>query len=453
MVEGADVTIRYKFLPTDKSIRESANKVVNQLNKVVGKPITTASAKRLTTEFDKTTNSIINLLRATQQKTSLQTKILSGMKFIEGGGITGGAGGGAAGGIAGGGMMAALGTIAALLVIIVAAMAIISAFFDAVGPIIKVVMKMLSAVILILLMPFLKRGLPVLFGILKWIIEMSKGISTFVDEFLTYMEGVFEKVKGGDLLALVEFILGPAGMLGIFLLKKLAEFLASVDWDAVIRAIIPLVQASFAILMDMINVLGATVFGGDLWKQIKDAIDFIATQVFGEGIWNEIKNLVTGSDGVVDKFIAIRDALGEFLAGLINVFNTLFGPFGLSIAHPQTGAGSGSASISITDVPGGIPGTGETRGPRGETIAERDARVAGYIAGGIADDFISRDGKIQKFNSGDTIIGTKTPGGVNITNNLNVSAGVDKNEFRKILDEFNRQQAREMRSRTSYYGR
>ena len=48
----ADVKIRYEFLPTEDSIRKSAEKVVNQLNKSVGKPISAVQGKKLKTEFE-----------------------------------------------------------------------------------------------------------------------------------------------------------------------------------------------------------------------------------------------------------------------------------------------------------------------------------------------------------------------------------------------------------------
>ncbi len=480
MVGEADVTIRYAFLPTESSIKAGAEKAMKTFNDMASKQkwgsgiyseayhkrinkVMKDSVGKIDGEYKKTTSGVINLLRAFQQKTSLQTKLMALMKFAEGKGITGGAGGGegggiggAVGGIAGGGMMAALGLIAALLVVIAVGMTLISAFFDAVGPIIKVVMKMISAMILILLMPFLKRGLPVLFDILKWMISGTKAISGFIDNFMTYIEKLLGKAMGGDIGAIFELLVGPLGMLVIFLGKELVKFLAAVDWKAIVDAVIPMLQNAFEIIKGLINTLGVTVFGEGIWNDIKAAIDFIATSVFGEGIWNDIKNAITGTGGVIDKFVAIRDAFGDFLTNLINLYNTMFAQFGLYIEHPQTGV-SYSSSISRTPFPGGGSGGGIPEGyrriPGGglETIAERDARMSDQMS-----DFISRPGMgAQSFSPDDTIIGTKNPGalgGANITNNLYVSAGVDKKEFRKLLTEFGRQQGRELRTRTSYYG-
>ena len=477
MVGDADVTIRYAFLPTESSIREGAQKVLKTFNDKAAKQkwgsgiysqayhkrineVMKNSVGKIGNEYKNTTDSIINLLRATQQKTSLQTKILSGMKFFEGKGITGGTSGGegvagAAGAGAGGGVMAALGTIAALLVVISVAMTLISAFFDAVGPIIKVVMKMISAMILILLMPFLKRGLPVLFGILKWMIQMSKGIADFVDSFLTYIEKLLGKAAGGDIGAIFELLVGPLGMLIIFLGKELVKFLAGIDWNAVVKAVIPMLISAFEIIKGLINKLGKTIFGEEIWGQIKTAIDFIATKVFGEGLWNDIKKTISGSGGVLDKFIAIRDAFGTFLTNFINWYNTLFVPWGVNpLAHPQTGGG-GSSTIGRTSIPGG--GSGRVIDPyTGKDVSDQYTTGAG---GGITrrqDDFISRPGTgIIPFSSSDTLIGTKNPGslgGTTINTTLNVSSGVDKKEFKRLLTEFGRQQARELRTRTSYYG-
>ena len=94
MAEG-DVVIRYDFLPTESSLKNSANRAASEFKKkfeangsdfsgVSGVSSSLKkSSKKLTNEFDTTVNSIIDLLRATQIKTSLQTKIMSGLRFFE----------------------------------------------------------------------------------------------------------------------------------------------------------------------------------------------------------------------------------------------------------------------------------------------------------------------------------------------------------------------------------
>ncbi len=522
MVGEADVTIRYAFLPTESSIKAGAEKIEKEFKKrfekiniggTGGRRGGSASGinntlEKVTRNIEKSTKKTeksfdtfdfaINTLRATQEKTSLQTKLLSAQKLlapllepiqstmerlkliksrdpaISPTGIGQGEGGENIGQVAaGGGIMGALGTIAALLIVIAVAMTLISAFFDAVGPIIKVVMKMISAMILILLMPFLKRGLPVLFEILKWMISGTKAISGFVDNFMTYIEKLLGKAMGGDIGAIFELLVGPLGMLVIFLGKELVKFLARVDWGAIVDAVIPMLTSAFEIIKGLINTLGTSVFGEviwgkirgavqfisnifkeeGLWTTIKNAIDYIGDEVFGDALWNDIKLAFDGLLGMIESISAKmfkfwNDTIGslpayrvssaaERLAIQIKAGYITYSPRG----GGATNAGTGGETTPVDD---------NMRG--GETIAERDARVARYISGDLADDFISRDGKIQKFSSDDTIIGTKNPGGANITNNLYVSAGVDKKEFRKLLTEFGRQQGRELRTRTSYYG-
>ncbi len=458
MVGEADVTIRYAFLPTESSIREGAQKVIKTFNEKAAKQkwgsgiyseayhkrineVMKSSVGKIGNEYKNTTDSIINLLRATQQKTSLQTKILSGMKFLEGKGITGGISGGegvagAAGAGAGGGMMAALGTIAALLGIIAVAMTLISAFFDAVGPIIKVVMKMISAMILILLMPFLKRGLPVLFDILKWMIEGTKTISGFVDSFMTYIEKLLGKAMGGDPMAIFELLVGPLGMLVIFLGKKLVEFLAAVDWKAIVDAVIPMLQNAFSVVMEFINTIGKAVFGkqmwlqiiqavnlireifseGGVWKTISKVIDDIGETIFGETTWNNIKELINASMILlVDSLTNVANAVQGVAVAIVTAWNAVLG-----WAAPVSSPSSQSPLTS---------------------------NLNNLLSKGI----FPKGG----FSGGSSSAGTFTPGsnpGLAITNNLSVSAGVDRKEFSRILTDFSRQQGRELRNRTSYYG-
>ena len=386
--------------------------------------------------------------------------------------------------------MGALAGIAGTLVVISIAMALIGAFFEAVGPIIKVVMKMLSAMILILLMPFLKRGLPILFELLKWMIVAAKGISGFVDEFLTYIESVVGKALAGDPLAIIELLFGATfGMFGIYVLKKIVGFLTSVDWGAVIDFIVPILVGVFNVLLGVATAFLAAIGGAGggilkwiadgiifiwnlfkitgIFKAIQGAIEFIGESVFGKELWEKIKTAIIDVNTMLDNewtniINTLKDigaALEPLAKALQNWKNTpnVWEYYGVGadpnkrISSGGGKFGTGNESINYTD-----PGLNANVMRGGETIAERDARVAGYVAGGIAQDFISRPGMgIQAFSKNDTLIGVKNSkglGGTTIINNLNVSAGVDKNEFRKILEEFSRQQGRNLRSTTSYFG-
>ena len=482
---GADVTITYDFLPTESSIRKSAEKVIENFNRTAGKQkfsqwgsgiysekyykelnskIAT-STKKIGNSFDNTFKFIINLLRATQMRTSLQTKLLSGQKAGGqifggtqggGGGVPisaggGGAGGGGAGATAGGagGILGALGVIAGLLVVISVAMTLVSAFFDAVGPIIKVVMKMFSAIILILLMPFLKRGLPILFGILQWMVKMAKGVSELTDSFMTGIEKTLGKIFAGDTGAILDLLiaifLGPVGLLFLVLTKELIKLVASIDWNELIRKVTPFVIAAFDVLKTAIDGIGTVVFGEEtwanikegikliqdifskdgIWNSIKNAINFIGTEIFGEGVWTAIKEaLGTATDGVIAKFVSIRDKLGEILTGLITFYNNTLGRY----------------LGRISTVPTSAIDTSNIKTPA-------DALKLGNLATEIARGVDLRGG-IASGGGGFSRAG----GAISINNSLNVSAGVDKNEYRKILSEFSRSQGKNLRNRTSYFG-
>ncbi len=508
MVGEADVTIRYAFLPTESSIREGAQKVIKTFNEKAAKQkwgsgiysqayhkrineVMKSSVGKIGNEYKNTTDSIINLLRATQQKTSLQTKLLSGMKLLEGKGITGGVGGGEEGGggaiggimggIAGGGAGAALAAIVGLLTVISVSMMLISAFFDAVGPIIKVVMKMFSAMILILLMPFLKRGLPVLFDLLKWMISMSKGLADFADSFMTYIEKLLGKAMGGDIGAIFELLVGPLGMLVIFLGKELVKFLAAVDWKAIVDAVIPMLQNAFSVVMDFINTIGEAVFGKGMWLQIvsavnliyeifskdgvwnviKETIDWLGENIFGKEMWETLKSdITTAINGIIITLGSLSSAIQTITKGITDFWNNVVVPnsFGflsrISTAPTLFGGFASKSNFGYDEsgkigfLGGGSFGGGSTS--KGTTTPGTGSGLA------IANDFISRPGGgMMPFSPDDTIIGVKDTGklgGTNITNNLYVSSGVDKKEFRKLLTEFGRQQGRELRTRTSYYG-
>ena len=527
MVGEADVTIRYAFLPTESSIKAGAEKIEKEFKKRFEKiniggtgGSRGGSASGVNNTLEKVTRNIekstkkteksfdtfdfaINTLRATQEKTSLQTKLSSAQKLlapllepiqstmerlkliksrdpaISPTGIGQGEGGENIGQVAaGGGIMGALGTIAALLIVIAVAMTLISAFFDAVGPIIKVVMKMFSAMILILLMPFLKRGLPVLFDLLKWMISMSKGLADFADSFMTYIEKLLGKAMGGDISAIFELLFvaltGPLGMLVLFLGKELVKFLGNIDWGAIVDAVIPMLTNAFEIIKGLINTLGTSVFGLEIWAQIKEGIKFIQSLFTPEGLWKQIEAAIdwigttifgeTTWSNMRDSINHLIDMIFEVGNGIVAAWNLVLGfwlgrkgtgvarPVGDANPFPNFGSGDGDSgesggSFSDTVIAGG-------------KIYNVNPETGGLIAGAIgtaAQDFISRPGGgMMPFSPDDTIIGMKNPealGGINITNHLTVSAGVDKGEFRKILAEFNRQQAREMRTRTSYYGR
>ena len=528
MAEGADVTVRYAFLPTKDSIKKSVSDITNQINRMAGQPISKSTAKKLNTQSNKTVEQVINVLRATQIKTSLQTKIMSGLNLIgdsfskavenfnsvlmdvtkwtpaisptgigkgQGGEVVEQGGPLALG--AGGGVMGTLGLILGVLIVVSAAMMLIGAFFDAVGPIIKVVMKMISAMILILLMPFLKRGLPVLFGILKWMISAAKGISSLVEGIMSYFEKLVGRAMGGDVGAILELIVswifGPIGMLIMYLGPKIIEFLAGIDWKGLVTTkVLPILEGAFNIIKSAVDGIGNTIFGEETWAKIRGAvvfianlfnengiwqaiqagIDYIGESIFGKGIWEEMKKAVDEIGLFLDNgFVKIMAALtdtGNAIEVIATHFRNMaawYGGSGPSLVE-QLFAGKGGSAYGEAPGMAWVGGTIGVSGGEGgnimtpPTAAEWDEQFAKdhpdwEVNTGVSD-FISRPGgEITPFSPNDTIIGVKDTGklgGANITNNLYVSAGVDKKEFKKLLTDFSRQQGRELRNRTSYYG-
>jgi len=199
--EGADVVIRYEFLPTDASIRQSAERVVKQINQSFGSAKTeradlSPDIKKISSSQKKALKSMddlfINLFRVMSPRVQLATKLISGRKlqagFEEGSEATAGGSGGLLKGIA---------SMAGLMGIMTGGILIISAFFEAVGPFLKVFVKVLSAFILIILAPILRALAPhirsiiqIMLGFGKW---LAGGMQKLVDVFIGLAEYFSEK--------------------------------------------------------------------------------------------------------------------------------------------------------------------------------------------------------------------------------------------------------------------
>lgn len=156
----ADVEITYKMTPTEDSLKEIAEKYSNILDKQTGKR--TGKPSKELTDLEK----VLKSIRFVDPRTAYSQKLSVGTKAI-------------------GAEDKGIGVIAGATLGILAAVTIISAFFEAVGPIIKVVMKILTFILLILLMPFLKIFLTLLGPMAKFFIQMAKGISDLTDFLLT----------------------------------------------------------------------------------------------------------------------------------------------------------------------------------------------------------------------------------------------------------------------------
>lgn len=436
MPDGADVTIRYQFLPTESSIKESAEKVVRQLNKTGGSAFSKASGKKLQTEFDKTVDILVNFLRATQQKTSLQTKIMSAIKFGKEMGVPIGGGGGEAGaGGGGGGLAGSIGMLIGIMTAVSIAVLLIAGFFEAVGPLLKMFVKVVAAVFIILLAPILRRIMPVIGNLIKAIVGGAKSIAggeealfdnigkLFMGEFLKPLEDLLFGVAKTVVMGLKNIIFGG--------LERIIFFIG----DVIGRMLVAFMELGSVIL----TTLGISDVA--FRKTISDVI--IGVNTATAAAVNFIKALSDTYTTIIDAFFV--EARLQFDSG----FNSLLEAINLFVN------GLASAAVAIGVTPGNIP----SRNIPLDTIVreQEEARIKrknSYTYGKTALDFISRPGSgIQAFSPNDTIIGMKNPGalgGTTINNYLTVSAGVDRNEFRKILSEFNREQAKGMRSKTSY---
>ena len=95
MPEGADVVIRYEFLPTDASIKQSAERVVKQVNQRFSS-VKLEKGGDLSPEVKKVVNSqkkaiksmddfFINLFRLMSPRVQMATKLISYRKLTSGG--------------------------------------------------------------------------------------------------------------------------------------------------------------------------------------------------------------------------------------------------------------------------------------------------------------------------------------------------------------------------------
>lgn len=163
---------------------------------------------------------------------------------------------------------------------------------------------------------------------------------------------------------------------------------------------------------------------GGLWETIKNNVAWFNRTMFGEsghgGLWGDItKVLGDVKKGLDDSWTTIIDRLmkaGESIKGAIDYIDGLWGA--ITSWFPNDN--------NPTDT---------------------------------AQDFISRDGKVQKFSSLDTIIGMKDLSGLFKGNTgstfdyrptYHIAASVDKNELRKIFDEHDEKVKRDYESSVSY---
>ena len=492
-----DVTVYYRLIPTQDSVRKAAEKIVGQLNSSMGKTTEKLGKAFETSGFGKGFTKTLSGLQKDFAK-------IPGVKAMgEGMAAGGGAGAGAGGAMAG--IAGSLTALVGIGLVISAALMIVSAFFEAVGPIIKVMSKVLTAMMLILLMPFLRILLPYLPSVIKALIGMSQwlaGIFTIMinvvgkwlqaiwNSLLKVGEkvgGAFEALGRGDIGGFFENILGAGvelltgamiSMAGPILFGLAVAIIENLP--QIIEAISIVFAGAAEVFKGLINALGTSIFGEErwanikstiayirdevfakegLWNKIQAAVSFIGASVFGKETWTKIKDAITylqenifSIDGLWANIKGVVDYIGE------SVFGTdLWTRMKQAIEDIKTMLEDkwGKIKTALEDIydalspivfglQGILSWISSWSPPRSDTTTPP------------ATDFISRPGMaIQPFSPEDTVIGVKEPGalgGVVVQNTFHIDARVDKAELRQLFTKFAREQARELRKRTSYPG-
>ncbi len=392
---------------------------------------------------------------------------LSKLGVISGGG--GGAGGDIAGATTGGGRAgvgkgiggaSALGFLGKILngiLKIVPGIALIAAFFDAVGPIMKILFKTLSAVILILLTPFLKLFIPLLRAGIPALINFSKLIAERVQKLFDAFKlpEAFQKLAEGDIKGFFETVFsGLAPGIKTWIDLILDDF-------AFIFGFLP---EPFKDVFDKIIVAARFVndklFGDSGWflKFVVGIAEVVDILFGGGGLWLKIiSGLLNVKDNLLPVFNSIVDALSDFL-GKIRALLGFFGIGGGSGGGSGGGGGGGGGAV------GGSP-------QNSRFLAGNFSRVRGLgtspdfldlvrdVTGGSFGDFISRPGQSPvSFSPGDTIIGTKNPGalgggGMTVNQTININADVDVGSLRRKIEEANREMIAEWKRQGSFVGR
>ena len=506
-----DVTVYYRLVPTQDSVKKAAESIVGKINSSIGKTTEGISKSFGESGFGKGFGKTLKSMGKSFAK-------IPGVGAVG----EGAAAGAAEGGGAGGAMAGIAGSLTALVgigLVISAALMIVSAFFEAVGPIIKVMSKVLTAMMLIMLMPLLRILLPYLPTIIKALISTSqflakimtvllnvvgKWLKSIWDSLLKVGEKVgaaFEALGKGDVAGFFKNILGAGVDLLIAAMVTIAGpilfGLASVfkeNLPAIISVIVLALEAAFVAVKNILVDFASNVFGTETGNRIKTALDSIQTALFSEdlGFWDRIKGVINAIGVFVfgeETWASIKDAV-KFVSDIFTV-EGIWTKIKEAVDYiGETVFGKGiweDIKQAITDVNTMIANEWQTIiatlkdvGAALKPIADMFQEINKPVGPSLADrffagdffkfpkpdittsdtvhDFISRPGMgVQSFSPSDTIFGMKNPknmGGkdIVINNTLNVSADVDKEKFRKILVEFAREQGRELRKKVSYMG-
>jgi len=495
-----DVVIYYNLIPTESSIRTAAEKVTESIGRGMGK-----STSKMAAEMEKDIQKVIekNLKGAGILETIFPKK--KGSIYADEGEAEGGG--------KGEGIIARI--LSSGFAELVGLFSVVAVFYEAVGPILKVVIKALAAILLILLMPVLKLLLPALPNVIKSLIGLAKSaskmeqtlldilkaIGKFVVDFVTKLltgdfSGALKMVVDlviGALAMLVKVLLSGVNLLGTAIFGEkiwsgikeaigmVVKFFSTEIWGRV-QAGVDFIQGMFdpnlgvwdkiklainfigtevfgptvwGAIKDAVSWIKAEVFGGTLWDDIKGAIDYIGTSIFGTKIWESIKDAVD----FVSKIFTVKGLWDNIKKAVDFIGESVFGKgiwddIKKAVDDVKTWLSDFAKAKDNVQIIIDILGWLAT--PL-QHLLDLLMKLPGLGGGSTHGDFISRPGQaVASFSPNDTIIGMKNPGtaggNVTVNNTFNIDAGVDSSKLKQILSEFSRQQARDLRQRVSYPG-
>lgn len=312
-----------------------------------------------------------NLKKALQKMGILDGKM--NLTIVGGSGGTGGSTGGSAPSQSG-----AAGNLGflKLLVPIAAGIGVVAAVFEAIGPILSIFLKTFTAILLILLMPFLQLFLPLLKVGLPMLINFAKDIADGV-RFLFgafKLPQAFEKLSQGDfagfLLEVLEGGIQTLAGLGQWILVKLTEIFSGAFgilvgigtwiWDMFTG----LWQLEFKILIGIGSWLLNTVknlfktgltllsgFGQWLWTTITTAFASLPTKIM-EVIGSIAQKLKDGVNALLQIMFGGLNSIITFLKGIAipSPFGTIK-PFSFlstfAVPHLDTGGRIEETGIAV----------------------------------------------------------------------------------------------------------
>ena len=495
----SDVEITYKLVPTEESIRSTAARVTQSINKSLKGFMTSgeesdAQAAKLMATRNKELVKIFKDLAAAgspvvKTLNALKNRFPEAYAASQGGGSGTGGGGGAkkgrftgvekvvddlarflgkrrtigtkmeAGqslGVGGGGGVMEM---VKLLGVIAVAMIFIQAFFEAVGPFIKVVMKLFAAFFLIALLPALKilmKSLPLIWGVLK---VVAQGIASVLQAVIDIIGSAIGDIASGnvDWTQVLLFIFAPVPMIMAKFIGPMIISLGKQLLDWLATALPSFIDSAISVIKGMIDFIGSAVFGKDIWNTIKECINQLVTYIFNKnGVWSTIMGAITWiSDFIFNKdkgvWPQIQTTLGWLVSNIfsMNLWQPLIDSLNVVVSALQKAASA----------VGQISSGGNYLGKIASAITGFSPIGAIYnmvTKGGPFGDFIARPGGgIQSFSPDDTIIGVKNPGKLNggstiINNTYNINGNVDKAQLKQMMSDMAREQGRQLRTKTSY---